>query len=77
MLVLSRKAEESIIIDGSIEVRVTRIEGDVVKLGIVAPRDISIYRKEIYDSIQESNQEAALASGSQVKAPKLPASLRK
>ena len=60
MLVLSRKSDESIIINGNIEVRVTKIEGDVVKLGISAPREISIYRKEIVDAIQESNQEASL-----------------
>ncbi|GBF76281.1 carbon storage regulator [Paenibacillus sp. 598K] len=58
MLVLSRKSDESIIIDGKIEVVVLGIEGDVVKLGIKAPKEIDIYRKEIYLTIQNLNQAA-------------------
>ena len=46
-------------IDGRIRVKVMRVEGDVVKIGIDAPADISIHRQEIYDEIQRSNQEAA------------------
>lgn len=59
MLVLSRKQNESIIIDGNIEVVVLGMEGETVKLGIRAPKEIEIYRKELYDSIIKSNQEAA------------------
>lgn len=62
MLVLSRKSDESIIIGGEIEVVILGIEGDVVKLGIKAPRDVEIYRKELYLTIQASNQEAAQAN---------------
>ncbi len=51
MLVLSRKKNESIIIDGSITVTVVEIRGDKVRLGISAPRDIPIHREEIYDRI--------------------------
>lgn len=59
MLILSRKPGETVVIDGRIRVRVIRVEGDVVKIGIEAPSDVSIHRQEIYDEIQRSNQEAA------------------
>ncbi len=59
MLVLSRKIEESIIIGDSIELRIVDIKGDQVKLGISAPRNVSIYRKEVYEEIQKENREAA------------------
>lgn len=59
MLVLSRKIGEAIMIGDHIELVVLGVEGDVVKLGLEAPRDITINRKEIYLSIQQSNEEAA------------------
>lgn len=59
MLVLSRKGNESIIINGNVEVIVLGIENDTVKLGIKAPKDVSIYRMELYTAIQTSNREAA------------------
>ena len=59
MLILSRKPGETVVIDGRIRVKVIRVEGDVVKIGIEAPADISVHRQEIYDEIQRSNQEAA------------------
>lgn len=59
MLVLTRKVNESIIISDSIEVMVVEIKGDQVKLGIKAPRDVKIYRSEIYNQIKEENIAAA------------------
>lgn len=60
MLVLSRKKGESIIIDGQIEVKVVAVEGEMVKLGIEAPKTVSIHRQEVYQAIQEENRAALL-----------------
>ena len=59
MLVLSRKANESIVIDGKIFLDILRLEGDSVKVGIKAPKHVTVLRKEIYDEIRESNRAAA------------------
>lgn len=59
MLALSRKLGESIVIGNDIEITILEVKGDQVKIGINAPKSISIYRKEIYLQIQESNKEAA------------------
>jgi carbon storage regulator len=65
MLILSRKKGQSIIIDDNIEVFVIGHEGDQVKIGINAPSHVKIYRKEVLESIRESNKEA-LASPQQL-----------
>ena len=58
MLILSRKPGESIVIDGRITVKIMRLEGDVVKLGIDAPKEVPVHRQEVYDEIQRNNRDA-------------------
>lgn len=64
MLALTRKKNEAIIIDGNIEVKVLEIVGDKVKLGISAPKEIDIYREEVYLQVLESNKSASGAGPS-------------
>jgi len=52
MLVLSRKKDESIIINDDIRVTVVEIRGDKVRLGIEAPKDVTVHRREVYEAIQ-------------------------
>ncbi len=62
MLILTRKQDESIIIDDNIEITVINIDEGKVKLGISAPKEIPIHRKEIYIDIQNENKKAAESS---------------
>jgi carbon storage regulator len=70
MLILSRKSGESIVIDGRIHVKIVRVEGDVVKIGIEAPSDVPVHRREVYEEIQRSNQAALTRQNAAL--PKLP-----
>ncbi len=63
MLALSRKKGESLVLNNNIEITVLEIRGDQVKIGISAPKDVSIYRKEIYLQIEEANKEAMNLEG--------------
>ncbi|CAH0237658.1 Carbon storage regulator homolog [Peribacillus sp. Bi96] len=58
MLVLTRKVNEAIMIGDDIEIKILSIEGEQIKLGINAPKNVDIHRKEIYLSIQQENSEA-------------------
>jgi carbon storage regulator len=59
MLVLSRQRDESIIIGDNIVITVVDVRGDKVRLGIDAPREVSVHRREIYEAIQRENKHAA------------------
>lgn len=59
MLALSRKKGEALVINNDIEITVLEVKGEQVKLGISAPKEVPIYRKEVYVQIQESTKEAA------------------
>ena len=70
MLILSRKLNESIVIDGRIIVKILRIERDTVKIGIQAPAELPVHRQEVYDMIQR-NKQTSLNAGTEV-VPKSP-----
>jgi carbon storage regulator len=72
MLVLSRKAGEEIAIDGIITIRVLSVERGVVRLGIEAPRGVAIYRRELYQAVEQLNRNATTAE-----LPPLVAALRR
>jgi carbon storage regulator len=59
MLALSRKKGEALVINNDIEITVLEVKGEQVKLGISAPKEVPVYRKEVYVQIQESTKEAA------------------
>lgn len=59
MLVLTRKKDQTIIINDNIEITVLDIQGDQVRIGVNAPRSVTVHRKEVYLEIQEENRKAA------------------
>lgn len=59
MLALSRKKGEALMINNDIEITVLDIKGEQVKIGIAAPKEVPVYRKEVYIQIQEANKEAS------------------
>jgi carbon storage regulator len=66
MLILARRTNESIVIGDEIEVSVVDIKGDQVKLGIKAPRSVKVYRREVFEAIQEENRKAAETATSEL-----------
>lgn len=63
MLALSRKKNEAIIINNNIEITILEVRGDQVKIGITAPKEVPVYRKEVYEQIQNANKEAVSVEG--------------
>ena len=63
MLALSRKKGEALVINNNIEVTILEIKGEQVKLGISAPKEVPVYRKEVYVQIQKANKEATNIDG--------------
>lgn len=59
MLILARKEQETIILGNDIKITVMEVKDGQVRLGIEAPKEVAIYRKEIYDAIQAENKQAA------------------
>jgi carbon storage regulator len=57
MLVLSRQKDESIMIGDNVEITIVDVRGDKVRLGITAPKEISVHRKEVYEAIQREKQQ--------------------
>jgi carbon storage regulator len=66
MLVLSRQRDESIMIGDDVQITIVDIRGDKVRLGIVAPTEVPVHRKEVYDAIQRENQKAASVTAEEV-----------
>ena len=68
MLVLTRRAGESVVIGDDIVITVLEARGDVIRLGISAPRDVSVHREEVYKELTAANQEAASPTDDAVRA---------
>jgi len=70
MLILSRRLNEKIVIGDDIVISVVEVRGDQVKLGILAPRSVKVFREEVYEAIQDENRKAAASSA--VELPAIP-----
>lgn len=69
MLILGRKLGQKIVLADEIEIVVLEVRGEHVRLGITAPRDVSVYRKEMLERIAEENSEAAITANATVRMP--------
>ena len=65
MLILSRQKDESIMVGDDVEITIVDVKGDKVRLGITAPKEIPVHRKEVWDAIQREKKEAQEASQEQ------------
>ena len=74
MLVLSRRTGESVVIGNEVTVTVLEVRGDVVRIGIDAPRHVQVHREEVYRELQEANR--AAAAGDDAAAASLAAALK-
>lgn len=63
MLALSRRKNEALIINNNVEITILEIKGEQVKIGITAPKEVPIYRKEVYVQIQDANKAAVETDG--------------
>lgn len=63
MLALSRKKNEALVINNNVEITILEIKGEQVKIGITAPKEVPVYRKEVYVQIQDANEEAVSTDG--------------
>lgn len=77
MLVLSRKINQSVMIGDDIEIIVLETKGDTAKLGIVAPRDVKVFRQEIYLAIKDENQKSTQAASVEAASSLLKDALKK
>ena len=66
MLVLSRQKDESIMIGDGIRITIVDVRGDKVRIGIEAPKDVKVFRTELYEEIQRQNQSAAASQAQDV-----------
>ena len=66
MLALTRKKGEALVINNNIEITILEIRGDQIKIGITAPKDVQIYRKEVYLQIQEENKAAISVDSTEI-----------
>lgn len=66
MLALTRKKGESLVVNNNIEITVLEIRGDQIKIGISAPKNVPVYRKEVYLQIQKENEASLKADGLEV-----------
>jgi len=62
MLVLTRRAGESVMVGDEVVITVLEVRGEVIRLGIQAPRSVQVHREEVYRELQKANREAALSS---------------
>ena len=69
MLVLSRQRGETVIIEGGIEVTIIDVRGEKVRLGITAPKDVAVHRKEVFEAIQRSKNQPRDGGGETPPAP--------